>query len=239
MAPNGKMFGLFGYDPAGRFRSPGAGHLGPDFRPNFRKTRAHLFLRALGVWYGIDVIMYFTSHFSSMSLLTNAAINMPHFIISIAAFWIAINENAPMRLRSHVKFAKRAGIAIVGLSIVVAISAAIFMTQCAKVPRAPRSIGGVETPNLRPILKITRAQEDSTYLGFQVVHRLELYGEGRFPAGALAEWISYTEIDSTILVGLLLRSRADARKISIRFRASDAGGDREQFLHRISDSSFV
>jgi hypothetical protein len=36
------------------------------------------------------VVMYFTSHFDSMPLIKNLAINGPHTLITIAAIWIAL-----------------------------------------------------------------------------------------------------------------------------------------------------
>lgn len=90
MAENGKMFGLFGMTPLVDFGHLALGTLA--LISGFISAKAaRIYFWALGTWYGIDVIMFFTSHFSSMSLLTNVAINMPHFVISIAAFWIAVN----------------------------------------------------------------------------------------------------------------------------------------------------
>jgi hypothetical protein len=73
-----------------------------------------------------------------------------------------------MRLRSALKFAKRAGIAIVGLSIVVAILAAVFVTQCAKVQRPPKiqSEASKSRQKLTSDIKDYARAEDSTYLGF-------------------------------------------------------------------------
>jgi hypothetical protein len=95
MAPNGKMFGLFGMTPLVDFGHLALGTLAV-ISGLISSKAARIYFWALGIWYGVDVIMFFTSHFSSMSLLVNAAVNMPHFIISIAAFWIAINVE-----RSH------------------------------------------------------------------------------------------------------------------------------------------
>jgi hypothetical protein len=48
---------------------------------------ARIYFWALGFWYGIDVMMFFTSHFNTLSLLVNAGGNIPpHFVISDAAF---------------------------------------------------------------------------------------------------------------------------------------------------------
>ena len=95
MAENGKMFGLFSMTPLVDFGHLALGTLAViSALISAKATRIYFW--ALGVWYGIDVIMFFVSHFSTMSLLVNAAVNMPHFIISIAAFWIAMNVE-----RSH------------------------------------------------------------------------------------------------------------------------------------------
>ena len=95
MAENGKMFGLFGMTPLVDFGHLALGTLA--LISGFISAKAaRIYFWALGIWYVIDVIMFFTSHFSSMSLLVNAAVNMPHLIISIVAFWIAINVE-----RSH------------------------------------------------------------------------------------------------------------------------------------------
>jgi hypothetical protein len=95
MAPNGKMFGLFGMTPLVDFGHLALGTLALISGLISGKV-ARIYFWALGIWYGVDVIMFFTSHFNTLSLLVNAAVNMPHFIISIAAFWIAINVE-----RSH------------------------------------------------------------------------------------------------------------------------------------------
>lgn len=94
MAPNGKMFGLFGMTPLVDFGHLALGTLA--LISGFIGPRvSRIYFWALGVWYGIDVIMFFTSHFNTMTLPVNAAVNMPHFVISIAAFWIAMNVERP------------------------------------------------------------------------------------------------------------------------------------------------
>jgi hypothetical protein len=55
----------------------------------------------LFLWYGLDVILYFTSHFSSMSLLTNVAINMPHLIGSLAGLFIVLNVDKTDAATAH------------------------------------------------------------------------------------------------------------------------------------------
>ncbi len=87
MDANGLMFGLFsmtkivdiGHLAAGALAAVGA--LWPKF------TRPYFYL--LGVWYSIDVVTYFVSHLSTISLTTNLLVNLPHILILGAAFWIA------------------------------------------------------------------------------------------------------------------------------------------------------
>ena len=94
MAENGKMFGLFSMTPIVDFGHLALGVLAA--LSAWRSAKAsRIYFYVLGVWYGIDVIMFFVSHFNTMSLLVNAAVNMPHFLTSMAAFWIAINVELP------------------------------------------------------------------------------------------------------------------------------------------------
>lgn len=50
---------------------------------------ARIYFVALGVWYSIDVATYFVSHLDTLPLRNNVLANLPHFLILIAAFWIA------------------------------------------------------------------------------------------------------------------------------------------------------
>src|SRR6476646_8363975 len=100
MDANGKMFGLFsmtmivdiGHLALGALAVLGAWHSAKASR---------IYFYALGVWYSIDVIWYFVSHFGKISLLTNVLVNMPHTIITIAAFWIALKVDRPEPARMH------------------------------------------------------------------------------------------------------------------------------------------
>jgi hypothetical protein len=94
MAENGKMFGLFSMTPIVDFGHLALGTLAAISALISGKV-SRIYFYALGVWYGIDVIMFFVSHFNTMSLPVNLAVNMPHLVISIAAFWIAINVERP------------------------------------------------------------------------------------------------------------------------------------------------
>lgn len=70
--------------------------------------------------------------------------------------------------RSVLRFARRAGIAIIGFCVVVAIAAAIFMAQCSKVQRPPKVQSEASRQRMKltaDIKDYTRA-EDSTYLGY-------------------------------------------------------------------------
>jgi Domain of unknown function (DUF4383) len=89
MAENGKMFGLFSMTPIVDFGHLALGTLAAISAWHSAKA-SRIYFYVLGVWYGIDVILFFVSHFNTMSLLVNAAVNMPHLLTSIAAFWIAI-----------------------------------------------------------------------------------------------------------------------------------------------------
>src|SRR5580658_6039888 len=73
-----------------------------------------------------------------------------------------------MRLRSALKVARLAGIAIVVLCIALAIAAAIFMAQCGKVQRPPKvqSEASKTRQKLTSDIKDYARAEDSTYLGF-------------------------------------------------------------------------
>jgi hypothetical protein len=89
MAENGKMFGLFsmtmivdvGHLALGLLAAIAAWH-------SAKLSRIYFYV--LGVWYSIDVIVYFFSHLQTVSLIVNVLVNLPHTIITIAAFWIAL-----------------------------------------------------------------------------------------------------------------------------------------------------
>lgn len=99
MAENGKMFGLFSMTMI-----VDIGHLALGLLAlisGFISAKAaRIYFYALGVWYSIDVILYFFTHLQSMSLLVNIAVNMPHTLITIAAFWIALKMDRPAELHA-------------------------------------------------------------------------------------------------------------------------------------------
>jgi hypothetical protein len=52
---------------------------------------ARLYFWFLGFFYAADVITYAIRHWTLISPLTNLLVNLPHVVISTAAFLIAIN----------------------------------------------------------------------------------------------------------------------------------------------------
>jgi hypothetical protein len=88
MDANGLMFGLFhmtrivdlGHLAAGTLAVVGA---------LTSERGARIYFCVLGVWYLIDVLVYFFSHLNQIPLKTNFLVNLPHILIFIAAFWIA------------------------------------------------------------------------------------------------------------------------------------------------------
>jgi hypothetical protein len=90
MDQNGLMFGLFHMS-----RIIDLGHLGAGSLAliaaliSAKASRFYFWL--LGIWYTIDVVTYFFSHLQTLPLLRNFLVNLPHILIFIAAYWIAIN----------------------------------------------------------------------------------------------------------------------------------------------------
>ena len=91
---NGLMFGLFHMT-----RLVDLGHLGAGSLAliggliSARTARAYFWL--LGVWYTIDVGVYFFGHLNTLPLPRNILINLPHILIFIAAYWIALRVDQP------------------------------------------------------------------------------------------------------------------------------------------------
>lgn len=94
MDQNGLMFGLFhmtrlvdlGHLVAGSLALIGA-------LISARMARGYFWL--LGIWYTIDVLVYFFGHLQTMPLAKNVLINLPHILIFIAAYWIALRVDKP------------------------------------------------------------------------------------------------------------------------------------------------
>lgn len=88
MDANGLMFGLFHMT-----RIVDLGHLGAGALAVIGALSgalgARIYFYVLGVWYLIDVLVYFITHLNHIPLKTNILVNGPHILIFIAAFWIA------------------------------------------------------------------------------------------------------------------------------------------------------
>ena len=94
MDQNGLMFGLFHMS-----RLIDLGHLGAGSLAligaliSAKASRVYFWL--LGIWYTIDVVTYFFGHLHTLPLIKNILVNMPHILIFIAAYWIAIKVDKP------------------------------------------------------------------------------------------------------------------------------------------------
>jgi len=94
MDQNGLMFGLFHMT-----RLVDLGHLGAGSLAligaliSARMARAYFWL--LAVWYTIDVFIYFFGHLNALPLTKNFLVNLPHILIFIAAYWIALRVDMP------------------------------------------------------------------------------------------------------------------------------------------------
>jgi len=90
MDANGLMFGLFHMSKLIDF-----GHLALGvfalISALISAKAARIYFWALGVWYTIDVVTYFFGHLHAVSLQTNILVNLPHTVIFVAAYWIAMN----------------------------------------------------------------------------------------------------------------------------------------------------
>lgn len=94
MDQNGLMFGLFHLT-----RIVDIGHLALGSLALIAALSsariARIYFWLLGVWYTIDVFTFFFGHLHSLSLLVNVLTNLPHLLIFIAAYWIALNVGEP------------------------------------------------------------------------------------------------------------------------------------------------
>src|SRR5947209_7198549 len=94
MDQNGLMFGLFHMT-----RIVDLGHLGAGSLAligaliSARTARAYFWL--LGVWYTIDVFVYFFGHLHTLPVAKNVLINLPHILIFMAAYYIALRVDKP------------------------------------------------------------------------------------------------------------------------------------------------
>lgn len=90
MDANGKMFGLFSMTTF-----VDVGHLGLGtlaLISGFVGPKAsRVYFWFLGFFYAADVITYAIRHLHLISPTTNLLVNLPHIVISIAAFLVAVN----------------------------------------------------------------------------------------------------------------------------------------------------
>jgi hypothetical protein len=90
MDANGKMFGLFSMTTF-----VDVGHLGLGtlaLISGFVGPRAsRVYFWFLGFFYAADIITYAVRHMHLISPTTNLLVNLPHIVISIAAFLVAVN----------------------------------------------------------------------------------------------------------------------------------------------------
>src|ERR1700691_193140 len=94
MDQNGLMFGLFHMTRLVDLSHLGAGSLALiGALISARTARAYFWL--LGVWYTIDVFTYCFGHLSVLPLTKNVLVNLPHILIFIAAYWIALRVENP------------------------------------------------------------------------------------------------------------------------------------------------
>ena len=97
MDANGKMFGLFSMTTFVDIGHLGLGTLA--LISGFIGPRAsRIYFWFLGFFYAADVITYVIRHLHLISPVTNLLVNMPHILISIAAFLIAINVGKNERM---------------------------------------------------------------------------------------------------------------------------------------------
>jgi hypothetical protein len=100
IADNGKMFGLFAITTIVDIGHLALGVLAALAAWHSAKA-SHIYFYVLGVWYSIDVVVYFFSHLQTVSMIVNLMVNTPHTVITIAAFWIAANIDRPHATPDH------------------------------------------------------------------------------------------------------------------------------------------
>jgi hypothetical protein len=90
MDANGKMFGLFSMTTFVDLGHLGLGTLA--LISGFVGPRAaRVYFWFLGFFYAADVITYAIRHLHLISPTTNLLVNLPHILVSIAAFLVAVN----------------------------------------------------------------------------------------------------------------------------------------------------
>jgi hypothetical protein len=94
MDANGLLFGLFQMTSIVDLGHLGAGTLAVIGALISAKA-ARIYFWLLGIWYSIDVVTYFVGHLHKIPLTKSILVNMPHILIFIAAFWIALTVSLP------------------------------------------------------------------------------------------------------------------------------------------------
>jgi hypothetical protein len=99
MAPNGKMFGLFSMTTF-----VDVGHLGLGalaLACGFIGQKAsRVYFWFLGFFYAGDVIVYVIRHLQTLPPVTNLLVNLPHTLVSAAAFLVAIRVKYEISFRA-------------------------------------------------------------------------------------------------------------------------------------------
>jgi hypothetical protein len=99
MAPNGKMFGLFSmttFVDVGHL-ALGALALASGF---IGQKASRVYFWFLGFFYAGDVIVYAVRHLHTLPPVTNLLVNLPHILVSAAAFLVAIKVKSEISLRA-------------------------------------------------------------------------------------------------------------------------------------------
>ena len=94
MDGNGLMFGLYHMSKLIDLGHLAAGSLALICALISPKA-ARIYFWLLGVAYTIDVVVYFFTHLNTLPLKTNFLANLPHIMIFVAAYWVAINVDKP------------------------------------------------------------------------------------------------------------------------------------------------
>jgi hypothetical protein len=99
MAPNGKMFGLFSMTTFVDIGHLGLGALALICAFVGQKA-SRVYCWFLGFFYAADVIVYAIRHLDSMPPVTNLLVNLPHILVSTAAFLVAIKVKNEIQARA-------------------------------------------------------------------------------------------------------------------------------------------
>jgi hypothetical protein len=89
MAPNGKMFGLFSMTTFVDIGHLALGALALTCGFIGQKA-SRVYFWFLGFFYAADVIVYALRHLATMPPVTNLLVNLPHILVSTAAFLVAL-----------------------------------------------------------------------------------------------------------------------------------------------------